>query len=49
MLMNNKQWILNNFPEGDIKDTDLVFKDSKIEDIKENEILIRNIYLSQKN
>ena len=44
--MNNKQWILNNFPKGDIKDTDLVLKDSEIEDIKENEILIRNIYLS---
>ena len=44
--MINKQWILNSFPKGDIKDTDLVLKDSDIADIQDNEILIRNIYLS---
>ena len=44
--MINKQWILNSFPKGDIKDTDLVLKDSNIADIQDNEILIRNIYLS---
>ena len=44
--MINKQWILNSFPKGDIKDTDLVLKDSDIADVQDNEILIRNIYLS---
>ena len=44
--MNNKQWILNNFPKGEIDNNDLVLKDSKIGDIEDNEILIRNIYLS---
>jgi hypothetical protein len=27
--MQNKQWILNSFPVGEIKDNDLIFKDFK--------------------
>tara|TARA_B110001454_G_scaffold219154_1_gene250459 strand:+ start:5619 stop:6626 length:1008 start_codon:yes stop_codon:yes gene_type:complete len=44
--MDNKQWILNSFPKGDIKDSDLILKQSSIREIEESEILIRNIYLS---
>jgi hypothetical protein len=29
--MQNKQWILNSFPVGEIKDNDLIFKDSNLE------------------
>ena len=44
--MQNKQWILNSFPIGEIKDNDLIFKDSNLNDIKDGEVLIKNIYLS---
>ena len=44
--MINKQWILKSFPRGDIADTDLVLEDSNLREIGEQEILIRNIYLS---
>ena len=44
--MQNKQWILNSFPMGEIKDNDLIFKDSNLNDIKDGEVLIKNIYLS---
>ena len=44
--MINKQWILKSFPRGDIADTDLVLEESNLREIGEQEILIRNIYLS---
>ena len=44
--MQNKQWVLNSFPVGEIKDNDLVLKDSNLDDIKDGEVLIKNIYLS---
>ena len=44
--MINKQWILKNFPKGDIVNTDLVLEESNLREIGEQEILIRNIYLS---
>ena len=42
----NKQWILKSFPKGDIADTDLVLEESNLREIGDQEILIRNIYLS---
>jgi hypothetical protein len=44
--MQNKQWILSSFPKGEIQDGDLVLKEQKLAELKNNEILIRNIYLS---
>ena len=44
--MQNKQWILNSFPVGEIKDNDLIFKDSNLTGINDGEVLIKNIYLS---
>ncbi|MDA9651960.1 NADP-dependent oxidoreductase [Pelagibacteraceae bacterium] len=44
--MQNKQWILNSFPVGEIKDNDLIFKDSNLAEINDGEVLIKNIYLS---
>ena len=44
--MQNKQWILNSFPVGEIKDNDLIFKDSNLNGINDGEVLIKNIYLS---
>jgi NADPH-dependent curcumin reductase CurA len=44
--MQNKQWILNSFPVGEIKDNDLIFKDSNLNGISDGEVLIKNIYLS---
>ena len=44
--MKNKQWILNEFPVGEIKDNDLILKDSNLNNISDGEVLIRNIYLS---
>ena len=44
--MRNKQWILNEFPVGEIKDNDLILKDSNLNNISDGEVLIRNIYLS---
>ena len=44
--MKNKQWILNEFPVGEIKDNDLILKDSNLDNISDGEVLIRNIYLS---
>ena len=44
--MQNKQWILNSFPVGEIKDNDLIFKDSNLTEINDGEVLIKNIYLS---
>jgi len=44
--MKNKQWILNEFPIGEIKDNDLILKDSNLNNISDGEVLIRNIYLS---
>ena len=43
--MQNKQCILNSFPIGEIKDNDLIFKDSNLNDIKDGEVLIKNIYI----
>jgi len=44
--MKNKQWILNEFPVGEIKDNNLILKDSNLNNISDGEVLIRNIYLS---
>ncbi len=44
--MKNKQWILSSFPKGDIQDGDLVLQENELSELKDNEILIRNIYLS---
>jgi NADPH-dependent curcumin reductase CurA len=44
--MQNKQWILNSFPVGEIKDNDLIFKDSNLTEVNDGEVLIKNIYLS---
>ena len=44
--MQNKQWILNSFPVGEIKDNDLIFKDSNLNGVNDGEVLIKNIYLS---
>ena len=44
--MINKQWILKNFPVGDIKEGDLVMEETSVPELNENELLIRNIYLS---
>ena len=44
--MRNKQWILNEFPVGEIKDNNLILKDSNLNNISDGEVLIRNIYLS---
>ena len=44
--MRNKQWILNEFPVGEIKDNNLILKDSTLNNISDGEVLIRNIYLS---
>ena len=44
--MKNKQWVLNEFPVGEIKDNDLILKDSNLNNINDGEVLIRNIYLS---
>ena len=44
--MQNKQWILNSFPVGDIKDNDLILKEHELSEINSGEVLIRNIYLS---
>jgi len=44
--MQNKQWILNSFPVGEIKDNDLIFKDSNLGEVNDGEVLIKNIYLS---
>ena len=43
--MQNKQWILNSFPVGEIKDNDLIFNDSNLTEINDREVLIKNIYL----
>ena len=45
-IMKNKQWILSSFPKGDIQDGDLVFQENELSELKDNEILVRNIYLS---
>ncbi len=42
----NKQWILSKFPVGEIKEGDLVYRESEIPAVNEGEILIKNIYLS---
>ena len=44
--MINKQWILKNFPVGDIKEGDLVMEETSVPELNENDVLIRNIYLS---
>ena len=44
--MINKQWILKNFPVGDIKEGDLVMEETSVPELSENDLLIRNIYLS---
>ena len=44
--MQNKQWILNSFPVGDIKDNDLILKKCELSEVSVGEVLIRNIYLS---
>lgn len=44
--MKNKQWILSKFPKGEIQDGDLTFHENELGDLKDNEILVRNIYLS---
>jgi hypothetical protein len=44
--MQNKQWILNSFPVGEIKDNDLILQDSNLSEINDGEVLIKNIYLS---
>ena len=44
--MQNKQWILNSFPVGEIKDNDLIFQDSNLGEVNDGEVLIKNIYLS---
>ena len=44
--MINKQWILKNFPVGDIKEGDLAMEETAVPELNENEVLIRNIYLS---
>ena len=38
--MINKQWILKNFPVGDIKEGDLVMEDTSVPELNENELLI---------
>ena len=44
--MQNKQWILNSFPVGEIKDNDLILQDSNLSEVNDGEVLIKNIYLS---
>ena len=44
--MQNKQWILNSFPVGEIQDNDLILRDSELNAINDGEVLIKNIYLS---
>ena len=44
--MQNKQWILNSFPVGEIKDNDLILQDSNLGEVNDGEVLIKNIYLS---
>ena len=44
--MKNKQWILSKFPKGEIQDGDLTFHENELGDLNDNEILVRNIYLS---
>lgn len=44
--MQNKQWILNSFPVGEIQDNDLILRDSELNTINDGEVLIKNIYLS---
>ena len=41
--MQNKQWILNSFPVGEIQDNDLILRDSKLNAINDGEVLIKNI------
>jgi NADPH-dependent curcumin reductase CurA len=42
----NRQWILNRRPEGEIKDDDLVLKESPIPKPGEGEVLVRTTFLS---
>jgi NADPH-dependent curcumin reductase CurA len=42
----NRQWILNRRPEGEIKDDDLVLKESPVPKPGEGEVLVRTTYLS---
>lgn len=44
--MKNRQWILKSFPRGEIADKDLVLEENNLKVIGEDEVLIRNIYLS---
>ena len=44
--MQNKQWILNSFPVGEIKDNDLILQESNLGEVNDGEVLIKNIYLS---
>jgi NADPH-dependent curcumin reductase CurA len=43
---SNRQWILNHRPEGEIKEGDLVLKESAIPTPREGEVLVRTTYLS---
>ena len=44
--MKNKQWILKNFPVGDISEGDLVLEENEVSELLDDQVLIRNIYLS---
>ena len=46
MKMKNKQWILKNFPVGDISEGDLVLEENEVSELLDDQVLIRNIYLS---
>ena len=42
----NRQWRLANHPIGLIKESDFNWYKEKIPDLKDGEVLVRNIYLS---
>ncbi|MDB5969949.1 MAG: putative NADP-dependent oxidoreductase [Hydrocarboniphaga sp.] len=42
----NHQWRIAAFPQGEVRDGDLRWSESPVPEISENQILVRNIYLS---
>ncbi|MDO7836413.1 NADP-dependent oxidoreductase [Sphingobium sp. HBC34] len=46
MAQMNRQWVLNNRPDGAVAATDLTLKEAPVRPLADGEILVRNIYLS---
>ena len=46
MTQVNRQWVLRQRPRGPVKAGDLELVESPVPDLKENEVLVRTIYLS---